>query len=39
LISLDPSSEASKNILIYGFLDKLPELENWTEGYSPYDPK
>lgn len=39
MISLEPSSETSKNILIYGFLDKLPELENWTEGYSPYDPK
>ncbi|CAL7960977.1 Peptidase M20 [Gammaproteobacteria bacterium] len=32
------SSPIDKTILFYGHLDKMPESEGWTEGYSPWKP-
>jgi acetylornithine deacetylase/succinyl-diaminopimelate desuccinylase-like protein len=34
-----PSNSASqKNVLMYGHLDKQPEMVGWREGYGPWNP-
>lgn len=33
------ANQSGKSILVYGHLDKTPIDEEWTDGYSPYDPK
>ena len=38
LILLDIHGEKPGNILMYGHLDKQPEMTGWAEGYGPWDP-
>ncbi|GIS71095.1 MAG: hypothetical protein CM1200mP10_06720 [Candidatus Neomarinimicrobiota bacterium] len=38
LILIDCPGEAEGNILMYGHLDKQPEMEGWREGFGPWTP-
>lgn len=38
LILIDVPGERDGNILMYGHLDKQPEMEGWNEGMGPWDP-
>ncbi|SVB79465.1 uncharacterized protein METZ01_LOCUS232319, partial [marine metagenome] len=39
LIILDIPGERDGDILMYGHLDKQPEMAGWDEGYGPWTPK
>ena len=40
LIVIDmPGSGAADAVVIYGHLDKQPEMTGWTEGYGPWLPR
>ena len=39
LIILDIPGKRDGNILMYGHLDKQPEMTGWDEGYGPWTPK
>ena len=39
LIILDIPGKRDGNILMYGHLDKQPEMAGWDEGYGPWTPK
>ena len=39
LILLDIPGEREGNILMYGHLDKQPEMEGWRDGFGPWIPK
>jgi len=39
LIMIEVPGTSSETTLIYGHLDKQPEMEGWWEGYGPWDPK
>ena len=38
LIIIEIPGEKDGNILMYGHLDKQPEMEGWDEGLGPWDP-
>ena len=38
LILIDCPGEIEGNILMYGHLDKQPEMEGWRDGLGPWDP-
>ena len=38
LIMIDCPGNRQGNILMYGHLDKQPEMEGWREGLGPWDP-
>ena len=38
LIMIEIPGEREGNILMYGHLDKQPEMEGWNEGLGPWDP-
>lgn len=39
-IVIPPNLKSTKNILVYGYLDKQPALKKeWSEGLSPWIPK
>ena len=38
LIMIEIPGDRNGNILMYGHLDKQPEMEGWHEGYGPWDP-
>jgi len=38
LILIDCPGEAEGNILMYGHLDKQPEMEGWWDGFGPWTP-
>jgi len=38
LIMVEIPGEREGNILMYGHLDKQPEMEGWHDGYGPWDP-
>ena len=38
LIMIEIPGERDGNILMYGHLDKQPEMEGWHKGYGPWDP-
>ena len=38
LILIDCPGETEGNILMYGHLDKQPEMEGWREGFGPWNP-
>tara|TARA_B100001750_G_C15485304_1_gene587927 strand:- start:201 stop:1607 length:1407 start_codon:yes stop_codon:yes gene_type:complete len=38
LIIIEIPGERDGNILMYGHLDKQPEMEGWDEGLGPWDP-
>jgi acetylornithine deacetylase/succinyl-diaminopimelate desuccinylase-like protein len=38
LIMVEIPGERKGNILMYGHLDKQPEMEGWNEGLGPWDP-
>ena len=35
---IEPTGGATKNVLLYGHLDKQPWMDGWYEGLSPTDP-
>ena len=38
VIVIDVPGEGDDTVLLYGHLDKQPEMVGWTEGYGPVDP-
>ena len=38
LILIDCPGEVKGNILMYGHLDKQPEMEGWKDGFGPWTP-
>ena len=38
LIEIPPTGSAKETVLMYGHLDKQPEMIGWREGYGPWDP-
>ncbi len=38
LLLVDVPGALDKTVLIYGHLDKQPEMEGWSEGYGPWTP-
>jgi acetylornithine deacetylase/succinyl-diaminopimelate desuccinylase-like protein len=38
LLLLDIPGDLDKTVLIYGHLDKQPEMEGWNEGFGPWTP-
>lgn len=38
IIMIEIPGERDGNVLMYGHLDKQPEMEGWHEGYGPWDP-
>ena len=38
LILIDCPGEVEGNILMYGHLDKQPEMEGWWDGFGPWTP-
>ncbi len=36
---VEPSEGATKNVMLYGHLDKQPYGPGWEEGLSPTDPQ
>ncbi len=39
VILIDVPGEGSDTVLLYGHLDKQPEMVGWTEGYGPWTPR
>ncbi len=39
LILIDIPGAGSDTVLLYGHLDKQPEMAGWTEGYGPWTPR
>jgi acetylornithine deacetylase/succinyl-diaminopimelate desuccinylase-like protein len=39
VILIDIPGEGSETVLLYGHLDKQPEMTGWTEGYGPWIPR
>ena len=39
VILIDVPGEGSDTVLLYGHLDKQPEMVGWTEGYGPWLPR
>lgn len=39
VIFMDVPGEGSGTVLLYGHLDKQPEMTGWREGLSPWEPK
>jgi acetylornithine deacetylase/succinyl-diaminopimelate desuccinylase-like protein len=39
LIVIDVPGTRPGTVLMYGHLDKQPEMEGWDEGYGPWEPK
>jgi acetylornithine deacetylase/succinyl-diaminopimelate desuccinylase-like protein len=39
IIFIDVPGEGSDTVLLYGHLDKQPEMVGWTEGYGPWIPR
>ena len=38
LIIVEIPGESEQTIMMYGHLDKQPEMEGWWEGYGPWQP-
>jgi len=38
VILIDVPGEGADTVLLYGHLDKQPEMVGWTDGYGPVDP-
>ena len=38
-LEIPPAGSSSGNILVYGHLDKQPEMTGWREGLGPWTPK
>jgi acetylornithine deacetylase/succinyl-diaminopimelate desuccinylase-like protein len=38
LIEVPSNSSCTETVLMYGHLDKQPEMVGWREGYGPWDP-
>jgi acetylornithine deacetylase/succinyl-diaminopimelate desuccinylase-like protein len=38
LIEIPSNSASQETVLMYGHLDKQPEMVGWREGYGPWDP-
>ena len=38
VILIDVPGEGEDTVLLYGHLDKQPEMVGWTEGFRPLDP-
>ena len=38
LLMLEVPGDRDGNILMYGHLDKQPEMEGWKDGYGPWSP-
>jgi acetylornithine deacetylase/succinyl-diaminopimelate desuccinylase-like protein len=38
-LEIPASGKSSKNVLMYGHLDKQPEMTGWREGYGPWIPR
>ncbi|HIA85387.1 MAG TPA: hypothetical protein EYO04_05210 [Candidatus Marinimicrobia bacterium] len=38
VIMVEIPGEREGNILMYGHLDKQPEMEGWNEGFGPWEP-
>ena len=39
VIVIDVPGEGKDNVLLYGHLDKQPEMVGWAEGYGPWSPR
>ena len=39
LIEIPPTGSARETVLMYGHLDKQPEMIGWREGYGPWNPQ
>src|SRR6266404_6321135 len=39
VILIDVPGEGSDTVLLYGHLDKQPEMVGWTDGYGPWTPR
>src|SRR5262245_229394 len=39
LLEVPATDGSSKNVLMYGHLDKQPEMTGWLEGYGPWTPR
>jgi acetylornithine deacetylase/succinyl-diaminopimelate desuccinylase-like protein len=39
LIFIDVPGEGSDTVLLYGHLDKQPEMVGWADGYGPWQPR
>ena len=39
LLEVAPSASSAKTVLMYGHLDKQPEMTGWREGYGPWIPR
>ncbi len=35
---IEPTQGCTKNVMLYGHLDKQPWMEGWDEGLGPCDP-
>jgi acetylornithine deacetylase/succinyl-diaminopimelate desuccinylase-like protein len=38
-IEIPPSGNSKETVLLYGHLDKQPEMVGWAEGYGPWQPR
>ncbi|MFA5960595.1 MAG: M20 family metallopeptidase [Tatlockia sp.] len=38
LLLLDIAGDLNKTVLLYGHLDKQPEMDGWAKGYGPWTP-
>jgi len=38
-LEIDSSKKTEKTVLMYGHLDKQPEMTGWHEGYGPWQPR
>src|SRR6516164_9747427 len=39
VILIDAPGEGEETVLLYGHLDKQPEMTGWAEGYGPWSPR
>jgi acetylornithine deacetylase/succinyl-diaminopimelate desuccinylase-like protein len=39
VILIEVPGEGEDTVLLYGHLDKQPEMVGWTEGYGPWNPR
>ncbi|MGH7061939.1 MAG: M20/M25/M40 family metallo-hydrolase, partial [Stellaceae bacterium] len=39
VIVIDAPGEGAETVLLYGHLDKQPEMTGWTDGYGPWNPR
>jgi acetylornithine deacetylase/succinyl-diaminopimelate desuccinylase-like protein len=38
LLYFDVAGTGDRTVLLYGHLDKQPEMTGWRQGYGPWDP-